>query len=102
MVFIQCYEYNLKHCDVFSAKPVSMPKVEATPQLSLKYDTPTAVPSARKTVTPAKVGQVAVRNLDDKKSEAQSVIDGVFKQMQTDFQKVCPFMELYFLYSLIR
>ena len=65
--------------------------MESTPQPTIKYETTTTVPAARKTVAPAKVGAVAARNFDDKKSEMTAIVDGLFKQLQTEFQKVSAF-----------
>jgi N-acetylneuraminic acid mutarotase len=55
---------------------------------SLSFTTPTSVPAARKTVAPAKVGGVGLRNFDDRKTEVVNVVDVIFKQLQQEFQKL--------------
>jgi hypothetical protein len=60
-----------------------------TPIPSLSFATTTAVPAPRKTVVPAKVGSVSLRNFDAQKTDMTGVIEALFVQLAAEFQKVC-------------
>ena len=80
-----------KAAPVASPKPVEQVapvKFEAAPTLQLKFDTPTAVPAARKQVAPAKTGNIPARNFDAHKSSVTNTVDSIFQQLQSEFQKV--------------
>jgi hypothetical protein len=71
-----------------SALPSATAASDSIPALNLKFDIATNPPASRKTVAPAKVGPANLRKFDDKKAEMVNTIDGLFKQLQTEFQKV--------------
>eukprot|EP00042_Codosiga_hollandica_P037989 m.304884 g.304884 ORF g.304884 m.304884 type:complete len:608 (+) comp55275_c0_seq8:155-1978(+) len=83
------------HAPAPVASPLAQPPsqassatLDATQTLNLKYEIATAPPAPRKTVSPAKVATAAARNFDEKKNEMLSGIETMFKQLQSEFQKL--------------